>query len=214
MFSTGHPRQYSLAPAMLVCADRTRRGRFIAVWPQMKIPVFHNLMYPRPQQLTPHSVIKSGGSFIISSLLILSSSKHPSSCMSSANSYCSDTLLSLIVLFHSSLFTLHSNLFVFQMWHIIWLDKLAFSNILCSQVGSILWYPCHEPLLHISGRITHGKDRPVSDLWNGEVRGVMSPVWKKRQASGSPLLKIGLRLFQYELHTVCTLYSMNLHLSL
>lgn len=36
VFSTGHPRQYSLAPAMLVCADRTRRGRFIAVWPQMK----------------------------------------------------------------------------------------------------------------------------------------------------------------------------------
>ena len=35
VFSTGHPRQYSLAPAMLVCADRTRRGRFIAVWPQM-----------------------------------------------------------------------------------------------------------------------------------------------------------------------------------
>ena len=36
VFSPGHPRQYSLAPAMLVCADRTRRGRFIAVWPQMK----------------------------------------------------------------------------------------------------------------------------------------------------------------------------------
>ena len=36
VFSTGHPRQYSLAPAMLVCADRTRRGMFIAVWPQMK----------------------------------------------------------------------------------------------------------------------------------------------------------------------------------
>jgi hypothetical protein len=36
VFSTGHPRQYSLAPAMLVCADRTRRGRFIAVWPQMR----------------------------------------------------------------------------------------------------------------------------------------------------------------------------------
>ena len=36
VFSTGHPRQYSLAPAMLVCADRTRRGRFIAVWPQME----------------------------------------------------------------------------------------------------------------------------------------------------------------------------------
>lgn len=37
VFSTGHPRQYSLAPAMLVCADRTRRGRFIAVWPQMQV---------------------------------------------------------------------------------------------------------------------------------------------------------------------------------
>ena len=36
VFSTGHPRQYSLAPAMLVCADRTRRGRFIAVWPQIR----------------------------------------------------------------------------------------------------------------------------------------------------------------------------------
>jgi hypothetical protein len=36
VFSTGHPRQYSLAPAMLVCADRTRRGRFIAVWPQIE----------------------------------------------------------------------------------------------------------------------------------------------------------------------------------
>ena len=39
VFSTGHPRQYSLAPAMLVCADRTRRGRFIAVWPQMRYSV-------------------------------------------------------------------------------------------------------------------------------------------------------------------------------
>lgn len=37
VFSTGHPRQYSLAPAMLVCADRTRRGMFIAVWPQMNV---------------------------------------------------------------------------------------------------------------------------------------------------------------------------------
>lgn len=39
VFSTGHPRQYSLAPAMLVCADRTRRGRFIAVWPQIEVKV-------------------------------------------------------------------------------------------------------------------------------------------------------------------------------
>lgn len=36
VFSPGHPRQYSLAPAMLNFADRTRRGVFIAVWPQMR----------------------------------------------------------------------------------------------------------------------------------------------------------------------------------
>lgn len=35
VFSPGHPRQYSLAPAMLNFADRTRRGVFIAVWPQI-----------------------------------------------------------------------------------------------------------------------------------------------------------------------------------
>ncbi len=46
VFSTGHPRQYSLAPAMLVCADRTRRGRFIAVWPQMKTKDRTSHMYP------------------------------------------------------------------------------------------------------------------------------------------------------------------------
>lgn len=48
VFSTGHPRQYSLAPAMLVCADRTRRGRFIAVWPQMKWSVCASYIYPFP----------------------------------------------------------------------------------------------------------------------------------------------------------------------
>ena len=36
VFSPGHPRQYSLAPAMLNFADRTRRGVFMAVWPQMR----------------------------------------------------------------------------------------------------------------------------------------------------------------------------------
>jgi hypothetical protein len=46
VFSTGHPRQYSLAPAMLVCADRTRRGRFIAVWPQMKYTHRASYTYP------------------------------------------------------------------------------------------------------------------------------------------------------------------------
>lgn len=46
VFSTGHPRQYSLAPAMLVCADRTRRGRFIAVWPQMQNKVVTVIIYP------------------------------------------------------------------------------------------------------------------------------------------------------------------------
>lgn len=46
VFSTGHPRQYSLAPAMLVCADRTRRGRFIAVWPQMKFKHTTSIIYP------------------------------------------------------------------------------------------------------------------------------------------------------------------------
>lgn len=51
VFSTGHPRQYSLAPAMLVCADRTRRGRFIAVWPQMKCT--HSASYTYPSTL-PH----------------------------------------------------------------------------------------------------------------------------------------------------------------
>jgi hypothetical protein len=59
VFSTGHPRQYSLAPAMLVCADRTRRGRFIAVWPQMKCT--HSASYTYPfalphlRQSPPHS---------------------------------------------------------------------------------------------------------------------------------------------------------------
>ena len=53
MFSTGHPRQYSLAPAMLVCADRTRRGRFIAVWPQILILVSIAFMYPLPYKLKP-----------------------------------------------------------------------------------------------------------------------------------------------------------------
>lgn len=46
VFSTGHPRQYSLAPAMLVCADRTRRGRFIAVWPQITFKVSTVNIYP------------------------------------------------------------------------------------------------------------------------------------------------------------------------
>jgi hypothetical protein len=46
VFSTGHPRQYSLAPAMLVCADRTRRGMFIAVWPQMRLDVPNGNKYP------------------------------------------------------------------------------------------------------------------------------------------------------------------------
>ena len=46
MFSTGHPRQYSLAPAMLVCADRTRRGMFIAVWPQITFTVSNANIYP------------------------------------------------------------------------------------------------------------------------------------------------------------------------
>lgn len=46
MFSTGHPRQYSLAPAMLVCADRTRRGMFIAVWPQIVFTVCCVYVYP------------------------------------------------------------------------------------------------------------------------------------------------------------------------
>lgn len=46
VFSTGHPRQYSLAPAMLVCADRTRRGMFIAVWPQMKFTCQCSLHIP------------------------------------------------------------------------------------------------------------------------------------------------------------------------
>lgn len=47
VFSTGHPRQYSLAPAMLVCADRTRRGRFIAVWPQMCVRDCCRIVYLR-----------------------------------------------------------------------------------------------------------------------------------------------------------------------
>jgi hypothetical protein len=47
VFSTGHPRQYSLAPAMLICADRTRRGGFIAVWPQIKLKVCTMYMYPK-----------------------------------------------------------------------------------------------------------------------------------------------------------------------
>jgi hypothetical protein len=56
VFSTGHPRQYSLAPAMLVCADRTRRGRFIAVWPQMKVSVFWRYRHLR----TPtHNLIQN-----------------------------------------------------------------------------------------------------------------------------------------------------------
>lgn len=46
VFSTGHPRQYSLAPAMLVCADRTRRGMFIAVWPQILDALHCDTMYP------------------------------------------------------------------------------------------------------------------------------------------------------------------------
>lgn len=46
VFSTGHPRQYSLAPAMLVCADRTGRGRFIAVWPQMWLQLKNSNIYP------------------------------------------------------------------------------------------------------------------------------------------------------------------------
>lgn len=45
VFSTGHPRQYSLAPAMLVCADRTRRGMFIAVWPQMRFTLNDSYIY-------------------------------------------------------------------------------------------------------------------------------------------------------------------------
>jgi hypothetical protein len=53
VFSTGHPRQYSLAPAMLVCADRTRRGRFIAVWPQMKVIVFWRYRYLRIRTQNP-----------------------------------------------------------------------------------------------------------------------------------------------------------------
>lgn len=31
---------------MLVCADRTRRGRFIAVWPQMQNKVVTVIIYP------------------------------------------------------------------------------------------------------------------------------------------------------------------------
>ena len=50
VFSTGHPRQYSLAPAMLVCADRTRRGRFIAVWPQMKAEDKDSTSIPQNEQ--------------------------------------------------------------------------------------------------------------------------------------------------------------------
>ena len=50
VFSPGHPRQYSLAPAMLVCADRTRRGRFIAVWPQMKLQIRKANIYSNMKQ--------------------------------------------------------------------------------------------------------------------------------------------------------------------
>jgi hypothetical protein len=46
VFSPGHPRQYSLAPAMLNCADRTRRGVFIAVWPQITVQAAKQLCIP------------------------------------------------------------------------------------------------------------------------------------------------------------------------
>ena len=59
VFSTGHPRQYSLAPAMLVCADRTRRGRFIAVWPQMRGWTVAKIYTPVPSFFSPLSSIST-----------------------------------------------------------------------------------------------------------------------------------------------------------